>query len=247
MARLRVVWLSCLLVSLAGASSLAAQFSLNHFLFYRVDSQPAVFSVVLTGQFETSGIKADLQKLTHFANPVKKSVPGGGSGIIDPDFHLDVYTLDQPDPERRRTVRFRNQFGQGSVDIETPRFLLVPAQKISDPNSQPPEKADHYKCYEVVRINTVPPPPVVGLSDQFQSLTGVQVGKPVYFCLPVVKEREGEEPMGIFNERDHLMLYDVTPYPFVRDLATRDQFGKWGLTTSSIVWLGVPTEKQAYS
>ncbi len=129
MTRSRIVWLCCLLVTLAAASTLAAQDPLNHFLFYRVDSQPADFSVILTGQFETSGIKADLQKLTHFANPVKKSVPGGGTGITDPNFHLDVYTLVQPDPEPVRTVRFRNQFGKWGLKTSSIIWLGVPTEK----------------------------------------------------------------------------------------------------------------------
>jgi len=228
-----------------GASLSAQVLPLDHFKVYEVDRVPAPFKVRLTGQFDVGGVDGELREITHFSNPTKKVHATFQVGIADPNRHLDWYVLGQVQPEPVRTIRYRNQFGLQSIDIHLPRFLLVPAQKVSDPGSQPPKEADHYKCYEVIRVNSVPPLPIVGLGDQFGGQNGVQVFPPRYFCVPVKKEREGFEPVGIFNAIDHLTVYDITPQPINRDIVTRDQFGSWNLHVFRSVWLAVPTEKLA--
>lgn len=90
-------------------------------------------------------------------------------------------------PEPRRTVRLRNQFGQQSIDVGEARYLLVPTQKLSDPHSEFPKDLDHYRCYEVVQVNCVPPLPVVQLGDQFGK-RDVRVLRRVYLAVPTVKE-----------------------------------------------------------
>jgi hypothetical protein len=218
---------------------------LDHFKVYEVDPVLASFPVRLTGQFETTGIDANLLVIDHFANPTEKVLGPNVTLIADPNRHLDWYVLNQWVIEPVRTIRYRNQLGLQSIDIHNPRYLLVPAQKVSDPGSVFPQKADHYKCYEVIRVNFLPLFPPISLKDQFGPQTGVNVFLPRYFCVPVKKERPGFKPVGIFNPIDHLTVYDITPQAIDRQIATRDQFGQRGLHVNRSVWLAVPTEKLA--
>ena len=229
-------------VTLVLAASAAA---LDHFKVYEVEKIPVAFKVQLSDQLNLPLHDGRLEALAMFANPTRKQHGGTQVGIRNKHAHFDWYVLDQPQAEPRRTVRFRNQFGQHSVDIQTPRFLLVPAQKSSDAGSKFPRRLDHYKCYEVIALNTVPALPVVTLRDQFGSPPAVQVGKPRYLCTPVRKVREGHLPVGVHNAKDHLAVYDLPPQPQTVAIKTRDQFGNRELKVIRSVLLAVPTEKQA--
>lgn len=217
---------------------------LDHFKVYQVKKVKAPFKLGLLDQLSIAFKKAEIKALTHFANPAAKQHAGGEAKIEDRNAHLTWYSLSQSQAEPRRTVRFRNQFGQSSVDIREPRVLLVPAQKTSDPGSEFPKALDHYKCYRVVKLNTVPPPPVVTLSDQFVPKQQVQVGKPVLFCTPVRKQRQEEKPPDLFNAKDHLTVYALPPKALSVKIKTRDQFGERSLAVVRGVMLAVPTEKQ---
>ena len=219
---------------------------LDHFKVYEVEQVPVGFLVRLTDQFDTAPKEANLDTLTHFANPTRKvHTAGAQGGIKDTNRHLNWYTIRQEQPEPRRTIRFINQFGQHSVVIRNPRYLLVPAQKTLVEGSVFPDSLDHYKCYEVIRVDLVPDLPVVTLGDQFGSEQNVQVRGPRYFCLPVRKERDGEPPHHIVNAKDHLAIYDIPPRPHQRTIEVLDQFGVRLLVVSRSVMLAVPTEKQA--
>src|SRR5262249_50272213 len=160
----------------------------------------------------------------------------------DKNGHFDWYVLSQAQPEPTRTIRFRNQFGQYSIDIKNPRYLLVPAQKSSDAGSAFPEALDHYECYEVVKVNVAPPPPVGDLRDQSVLEPHVQVGKPRCFCTPVRKVREGQPPVGIKDAKTHLAVYEIPPKAHAVAIKTRDQFGTRALQVIRSVMLAVPSE-----
>ena len=223
---------------------LTACAQLDHFAIYEVKKTEVEFKVLLTGQLDQDPKVNVLVALTHFANPTRKVHPGAEVGVRDTNAHFTGYALQQEEAEPRRTVRYENQLGQHSVDIRDPRLLLVPAQKTSDENSEFPAGLDHYKCYEVVVINTVPPPPVATLGDQFGSQENVQIGEPKFFCVPVMKEREGQEPHDIQNAADHLAIYAITPMNVEPQITTRDQFGDSELQVVRKVLLAIPSEKQ---
>src|ERR687895_1791326 len=176
---------------------------LDHFHVYSVKEVQVNFNVKLTDQFAPAAKKGQVVTITHFSNSSRKVHGQAQIGIENTNAHLTWYALKQPLAEPRRTVRFRNQFGQHSVDIREPRFLLVPTQKTSHAGSQFPKTLDHYKCYAVIKINTAPPLPVVKLGDQFGTRTA-QVGKPVLFCNPVRKQRTNETPPPLFDKKTHL-------------------------------------------
>ncbi len=220
-------------------------FKIDHFRIYEVDPLEVDLLVALEGQFDASKVKTRLLKVTHFANPTRKVHGGAQEGVKDTNAHLTGYALEQEATEPRRTVRFRNQFGQHSVDLREPRFLLVPTQKTSDPNSAFPERLDHYKCYEVIRVNVAPTLPMVLLGHQFGSEPDVPLEGPRLFCLPVEKVRPDAHEQPIQNARDHLALYSTPPKPVERPIETRDQFGERQLKVVRTALLAVPSEKQA--
>lgn len=220
----------------------AAAARLDHFLVYEVKRVEAQHKVELSDQFNLPLAPAVLEWQTHFANPTRKVHAGGSAGIVDTDHHLSWYTA--PAPQPRRTVRFRNQFGQHSVDTGASAFLLVPTQKTSDRGSEFPKDLDHYRCYRVVKVNVAPTLPAVRLRDQFGP-SSAQVGGPVLFCNPSRKVREGERPVGVQNADDHLAVYRLPPRAVEKRIRVRDQFGDRTLRTTRRVYLAVPSEKQA--
>jgi hypothetical protein len=237
-----------LVLSVAFAVTLglpAGAWALDHFKVYEVERIAVNFKVQLSDQLRLPLHDARLEALAMFANPTRKTHGGSQVGIRDANAHHTWYVLNQPQVEPRRTIRYKNQFGQHSVDIKTPRFLLVPAQKTSHPGSAFPKTLDHYKCYDVIKLNTVPALPVVALRDQFGPKPQVQVGKPRFFCTPVRKVRQGHPPVGIKNAKDHLAVYNLPPQPTPKAIKVRDQFGNRALKVIRSVLLAVPTEKQA--
>ena len=231
-------------LALSLSLSLGCGTTLDHFQVYRVERIPAEHELRLSDQLNLPLESARIDALTHFANPTRKVHPGSQVGIGNPDHHLTWYRLRVQGPEPRRTIRFRNQFGQHSVDTGDQRFLLVPAQKTSDPGSEFPADLDHYRCYEVARVNSAPSLPVVQLGDQFGSVQGLQVGQPVLFCPPVRKVREGHEPVGVQNADDHLTIYKLPPEQVETEISVRDQFDSRDVRLLERVFLAVPTEKQ---
>jgi hypothetical protein len=232
-------------LALAVAASVAfgGCLTLDHFRVHEVDPIAIGEVVRLTDQFDAAAKEATVETLSYFANPSRKWGGGHTAGIKHGDHHFNWYAISQTQPEPRRTVTFRNQFGQHSVDVGDPRFLLVPAQKTSDPGSAFPADLDHYKCYEVVEVNSASPPPAVNLGDQFGGQHAA-VGNPVLFCPPVQKERDGQAPIPILNDFDHLAVYDLPPVAQSRAISTKDQFGSRDLSVIQSVLLIVPTIKQ---
>jgi hypothetical protein len=217
----------------------------NHFAFYKVTPAEVDFQAQVKGQLDTAPKGVHLLAITHFANPVEKQHGGTVKKIQDRNEHLNWYSIEQTAAEPLRTVRFKNQFGQHSVRIQNPRSLLVPAQKTSDPDSSFPESLDHYKCYEVVDVPLAPDLPVVTLVDQFGTEQSLQVELPQFFCLPVSKQIPGAAPEPIKNEKNHLAIYKLPERPKDVTISTRDQFGDKDLEVNLLVFLAVPTEKQA--
>ena len=220
----------------------------DHFKVYDVDDVAVEDSVYLTDQFDPQSKQATVVALTHFANPVHKILEDGSeSKIQNKHRHLTWYRLNQQQPEPRRTVRFRNQFGQQSVDIRQAQVLLVPTQKLLESDSEFPKNLDHYKCYRIIQVNVPPEQHTLTLIDQFETQENVQLGPPVLFCPPVKKERPGYEEQPIQKPRDHLTIYRIEEHAFQRDFGIHDQFfEEQGLVTSRSVFLAVPTTKEAF-
>jgi hypothetical protein len=210
---------------------------LDHFKVYDVDSIPTLHPVILEDQFDTLVVETGtLVKIDYFANPVNKN----DEGIADPNAHLIWYRFIPTHAPVTYKVMVTNQFGDQKLIVGDPEYLLVPAEKI-EPGSEFPELLDHYKCYPVKRYD----PPInqfVSLDDQFGH-EDVEVIKPVWFCNPCSKNDE-----EIISEVDHLVFYEITPRDkYFIDITAVDQFDTYDLHVDSSRWLGVPTEKLAWS
>jgi hypothetical protein len=217
----------------------------NHFVFYKVAPETVAFDLLLEGQLDDAPRDVTLMSLSHFANPVEKRHDGKVERINNRNAHLSWYDLYQPHLEPTRTVRFNNQFGQHSVRIQEAKSLLVPTRKTSDPaGSSFPSTLDHYKCYEIVHLSLVPSLPSVMLTDQFGTEGSLPVGDPVYFCVPVSKQRIGAEVEPIKKEAFHLAIYELPAKAKTAAIVTRDQFGDHSLAVEELVYLAVPTIKQ---
>ncbi len=231
---------------LAAVAATVVTGCLQHFTIYEVEPETVSFQAAVTGQFDTTPKQVELRRISHFANPAAKQIPGTEpTKIWQRNAHLNWYDIVQADPELLRTVRFKNQFGDHSVRIKDAKSLLVPAEKTSDPDSSFPETQDHFKCYEVVATLSLPDLPVVNLEDQFGTEQGVPVGAPQYFCVPVSKQLPTGALEKIKNEKNHLAIYRLQPRPKDRDISTLDQFGDKNLDVERLVFLAVPTEKRA--
>lgn len=215
---------------------------MDHFKVYEVQGSDIDVQVSLTTEWDSGPKEAVIRFLTHFANPTSKAHDAGQFDIKDPNRHLNWYVLEQNLPEPRRTVRYHNQFGQHSIDIKDPAYLLAPTQKLSDEGSMFPESLDHYKCYKVINVNTEPQPQLVILGDQFVSQQQVEVRKPLFLCLPVRKERDGEPPHEIINDKAYLTVYEITPKDEERPIRVKDQFEERSMLVIRSVMLAVPTE-----
>lgn len=218
---------------------------LDHFRCYRVlQAEPpsAGAVVVLQDQFDIAAgatPEALVRNPEWFCNPTEKRHKNRLFEITNPDGHLKFYNIEtEPGPER--TIRYKNQFEKGKAVLGQARWLAVPTQKEGHP---PPERLDHFKCYQVLdaeAANTV-----VGLQDQWQTEPQVEVGGPVMFCNPTRKIHvDTGVAVGVGNARGHLMCYRTGSDPgLVFTVFTFNQFGDELLVVGDADVLCVPTRK----
>jgi hypothetical protein len=211
-------------------------YTLDHFLVYTVTPEQVNINVQLKGQFDQDYKWANLRYRDRFLNPVDKNQ----EGILNPFAHLNWYRIDAPQ-EPQRTLSVNNQFGQQVLVIGNAVALLAPTEKIED-GSQFPQGLDHYKIYRVLQGQSVMWQ--VDLTDQFGNHTNI-AGQPVFFGVPVEKIHNGEL-FPINNPKDHIVFYQINPYPVNEFRPTVDQFGGNPMQTNDAVLLGVPTDKLAW-
>ena len=237
------LWLcSVVFLTLTGCT-----YRLDHFKVYEVVAQRVDQPLVLVDQFDQRLNKQEnptLTALQYFANPVAVN----GVEIQDPNAHLVWYLFEDDGPQWR--VDIRNRFGEQTLTLGTPEFLLAPAEK-KEPGSAFPARLDHFKCYRVLTTEGREDTGPLILRDQFDDddpKNEVTVLDPEYFCNPVWKQ-VGEEQFPIKNPRFHLTIYPIDPQLLVdppREITVEDQFGNKDLAIRPAVYLGVPTVKWSY-
>lgn len=220
-------------------SLLSASGCQDHFKVYKVTDVRAGHEVSLHGQFDRGFKTATLNRVTHFANPVKKD----DHRIYHPDYHLTWYALTQKEQEPNRTVSFKNQYGDQKWVIGPAKYLAVPTRKFEQGGAFP-EALDHYKCYEVLDPIGRPPQATPILKDQWVRQQ-VRLGKPLYFCVPVEK-RYQQESDPIKRSGCHLAVYEVSPKAYTHDIKVEDQFGRRTLHVEESAWLCVPSTKGSW-
>ena len=218
---------------------------IDHFKVWIGEKTDTSIMVELQGQWDDSLRKIEVRHLFYFANPVKKIVDSEITEIIDPDHHLAGYYFSQVDADTDlRWVRFKNQFGTQMWELEYPYFVWLPTFKPMGAHN-PPENLDHYKCYRVTKGDNIAKS--VTLEDQFdvrlKKTESIETLIPFHFCLPVRKEREGEESKPIYNEIDHLAFYRIKQEVDTLDVLFGNQFDtlEWPVYASD--GLLVPSKK----
>ncbi len=227
------------------AEAAPPQLPLDHFRCYRViEAQPpaAGVLVLLQDQFAIPGGlgEAFVGEPTWFCNPAEKRHKNRFFEITNPDGHLKFYRI-ETEPEPRRVIKYRNQFGGGKALLGQAIMLAAPTQKEGHP---PPDPAalDHFKCYEVLRAR--PANAMVGLRDQWRTEPEVEVGGPVFFCNPTRKVHPDGTAVGISNPNAHLMCYRTSQSPgVIITVLTFNQFGDEFLIVDNADVLCVPTRK----
>lgn len=213
---------------------IAKRLKLNHFKVYKQYELTGPEEVSLRGQFDRKPVRAKLQQMDYFANPVRKN----RARIWDKNAHLGFYQLHGPS-EPKRVVVIRNQFGLQKLILGRPVYLLVPSEKI-EKGSAFPKNLDHYKAYDVLEGQAIFEK--VRLADQIDKQEKISVEKPRLFCVPVRKVH-GKKKFGVRKRKAHLTFYDITPKIYKVPKRGKDQFGKHKLLLATSVFLGVPTIK----
>lgn len=221
-------------------------YMINHYKIWKVERRPFHKPVTLRGQFDAAPFPAEARAIEYIGNPVRKDAEEGN--IPRPDSHLVIYSI-QTAPQLQREVVISNQLRiRETLWLGDPELLMLPASTpVADgqPQYQEPIHADHYLCYRVIAPPSTPPIDLHGdLFDQWQQkIETTQRFSAAYFCVPVSKNYR-----PIHNEHDHLTLYRLTtPDPYIREVATFDQFGLHELRVERSEFLAVPTTKEAWS
>lgn len=209
---------------------------LDHFRFYVTEPVKEQASIGMRGQFDRSTKDAGIVAITHFATPVSKN----GGKILDKNAHLTFHRFSKPQDEPKRIVLFKNQFGEQKIITGRSLAILAPAEKLEE-GSKFPAGLDHFKVYEVLEGEAVNK--AVKLQDQFPPAREVRIGRPLMFCVPIIKLHDNKTT-EIKNKDAHLTIYQTTATPDTGETrGVVDQFDKRKIRITRGVWLGVPTAK----
>jgi len=230
------------------------EYKLDHYKFWKVRATKpmAPVQVLLKGQFDKAPWPADVVSIEYLGNPAEKIVGDAPHAPIQNErLHYVAYAIKSTEKQPERTVRVTNQFAPNGEEwrLDSAAWLLTPADKQLNDNTQQPPPGDHFVCYAVV--DGKPFPKKVTLIDQFDRQPGgspenIDTLTPKYLCVPVEKTLKAPEPI---RDRDtHLALYEFKP-PTPRQITayTQDQFGRQQLKVdpeSRYQFLGVPSHKQ---
>jgi len=232
-------------------ASPAAEYKLDHYKFWKVKAAKPMtpIKVSLKGQFDQAPWPAELVSIEYLGNPAEKTVEGAPhTPIQNEKLHLVAYAM-KSEKQPERTVRVMNQFAPNGEEwrLDSPAWLLTPADKQMKGDTQPPPRGDHYVCYAV--IEGKPVPRAITLLDQFDRQSGgpehLETLTPKYFCVPVEKTFQKPEPEPIYDKDTHLAIYEIKPPRSSKIVVqTQDQFGRQELRIRSSQFLGVPSRKQ---
>ena len=189
--------------------------------------------VILVDQFGESNHLAEAHNF--FAVPANKN----NEGINNPSLHYNWWSLSQgASPEPARRVVVQNQFGDFTLEVDQPRYLMAPALKnVTAGGAQ----GDHYKCYDVIGAFV---DVVVSIEDQYSSESAVQMLTARYLCNPAMKVLEDGRRFPVSNPEEHLVCYS-RGLGGVGNLfgISADQFGVWNLLLTNPKYLCVPSFK----
>ncbi len=219
-------------LSVTVPTPLPSDYGKNHYKTWRIQTQPLDTVVFVQDQFMQDTLRLDSIKF--LSNPAQKIVGIDTFNIRKPDDHLNWYRARGRDTLLK--VEYVNQFESTSVQIDSVKYLLVPAQKYPH---NPPDSLDHYKCYRIRNAQKLVRP--VELLDQFDMYYPELIDTlvPLYFCTPAQKNNEPK-----FDTLTHYIAYLIKPQRSISDSRnTIDQFGYHFMVIDTSKILLVPTKK----
>jgi len=152
-------------------------------------------TVTLQDRFGTTTAK--ITKAKRLCAPTNKNNESPGAEAF-PD-HLTSYVIDSTvGPfQKPKGLQVSNQFGNLTVNVVAPVFLMTPTAKSLTPPPPPPlagSALSHYQCYKLDGVKNAPSDRGVTLVDQFGPLT-VDLDKrgPFRLCVPVNKNGEDSD------------------------------------------------------
>lgn len=179
----------------------AVGFSIDHYQIYKMNFPiPAPIGVTLKDQFGSEFV--NVVHATRFGVPVDKN----GEGILRPDLHNVWWEIQSDNHHPIRHVVVSNQFGDASLEVSVPVYLINPALKNmgvpGDPNFV---TENHYKCYVVLG-----PPALktVTIGDQYGTDSAF-VADPVFLCNPATKTDPDGTEYPPPHPEDHLVCYQI--------------------------------------
>jgi hypothetical protein len=194
--------------------------------------------VHLKGPFDDDVVERFLvgpQRLSH-------AVRFESNAIQEPKAYLNWFKIVKPAKEPSRVVTVRDVLqmkDSREINIETPAYLLSPAQRLTSGSPSPiPDNLNYFMAYT---INGSP------VNKQKVKLAGAfgpedrTATKAVFLCVPV-EQWHHDEHAQIKNEQRCLVVYELLPHKHETTVNTIDQFGLNKLETQSSNWLCVEAE-----
>ncbi len=216
----------------------------NHYKTWRVTPWTIGTARRVVDQFMDDNLQ--ILQLEYLSNPVRKIVFGpivsDTFKISDPDDHLTWYRANGRDTLIR--VEYVNQFESTKIEIDSVKYLLVPAQK---DGHLPPDSVDHYKAYRIRNPQAISVP--IQLEDQFDRLMGtvenVTSLMPVYFLTPCQKYNASGLPEPTYDMSTHYVAYIIPPMNYTaQPRFITDQFlANRTIDVFNSQYLLVPTRK----
>jgi len=186
----------------------------NHFKTWRVTSEEPIRTAQVQDQFMTDFLQ--LQQIEFLSNPTIKVHGAIFYDIVDPLHHLNWYRAFGRDT--LISLEYVNQIESTRVEIDSVKYLLIPAQKLPH---NPPAGLDHYKAYRIRNPLSLDIP--VQLQDQFDVPNFEQINSitQAYFLTPASKN--GEVMIDTFT---HYVAYLLDPpgTTTIGGVQTIDQF-----------------------
>ena len=193
----------------------------THYQCYEVHQGPAsAVTITLNDLFGTGDVS--VRRAKRICNPADKN--DEDPGAVSQADHLKGYEINQVNrfPGVRGLV-VSNQFGETTLNLARPDYILVPTAKSLITNPPVPVPGiNHFKCYTIARAKFRASG--IKVDDQFGTLN-VDIKRPVRFC--AAADKNGE---GIIDSSEHLLCYQVRPVtgsPRVKypQIFTTNQFG----------------------
>jgi hypothetical protein len=143
---------------------------------------------------------------------------------------------------KQRTVKFKDQFGEGATRVVRQGTLCNP---VSKNGGRVLHRSAHLNCYLTKDVDVKFTSVKADITNQFGTTT-VEIVRPEGLCVPSLKSKTRVAPPTTPNPEkaiDHFRCYVVTPVDVSKSVKLTDQFGSTATRTLRLVELCTPVSK----